>query len=156
MVIFEISILITWGFLFTKPKGHNFTGIFNFFRNGTRACLSKVPKLFRRISGATIPFISSQRRGSKPSNFVILLVFHTLKTLKDHLFFKAIGLQFDKWLFIESCSIICWRRDVFGASPLVLHNFTQAKVRGNKHWHLFIYFTRYARGFVITAMHWPN
>ena len=30
-------------------------------------------------SGATISFISSQRRGSKPPNFAILLVFLTLK-----------------------------------------------------------------------------
>ena len=32
------------------------------------ACFSKVPKLFLPIPGATIPFVSSQRRGSKPSN----------------------------------------------------------------------------------------
>ena len=44
-----------------------------------RACSSKVSKLFEPISGATIPSISSQRRGSKPSNFAILLVFLTLK-----------------------------------------------------------------------------
>ena len=44
------------------------------------AYFSKVPKLFGSISGVTIPFISSQRRGSKPSNFVILLVFLKLKT----------------------------------------------------------------------------
>ena len=44
------------------------------------ACFSKIPKLFGPISGATIPFISSQRRGSKPSNFAILLAFLTLKT----------------------------------------------------------------------------
>ena len=35
-------------------------------------CFSKVPKLFGPISGVTISFISSQRRGSKPSNFAIL------------------------------------------------------------------------------------
>ena len=34
----------------------------------------------RKFSGASIPFISSQRRGSKPSNFTILLVFLTLET----------------------------------------------------------------------------
>ena len=48
------------------------------FRPG--ASFSKVQKLFRPISGATIPFISSQRRGSKPSNFAILLVCLTLKS----------------------------------------------------------------------------
>ena len=46
---------------------------------GPRACFSKVQKLFGSISGATIPVISSQRQGSKPSNFAVLLVFLTLK-----------------------------------------------------------------------------
>ena len=46
-------------------------GLFNF---------SKVPKLFGPISGATIPFISSQRRGSRLSNFAIVLGFLILKT----------------------------------------------------------------------------
>ena len=32
---------------------------------------------FFLISGATIPFISSQRRDSKPSNFAVILVFLT-------------------------------------------------------------------------------
>ena len=50
--------------------------------SGPGACFSKVPKLFGTISGATIAFISSQRRGSKPSNFAILLVFLILKTCK--------------------------------------------------------------------------
>ena len=40
----------------------------------------KSRELFGPISGATIPFISSQRRGSKPSNFAILFVFLTSKT----------------------------------------------------------------------------
>ena len=44
------------------------------------ACFSKVPKLLRPISGATIPFISLQHQGSKPSNFTIILIFLTLKT----------------------------------------------------------------------------
>ena len=43
------------------------------------ACFSKVPKLFGSLSGATIPVISLQRQGSKPSNFAVLLVFLTLK-----------------------------------------------------------------------------
>ena len=46
-------------------------GLFNF---------SRVPKLFGPISGATIPFISSQRRGSRLSNFAIVLGFLILKT----------------------------------------------------------------------------
>ena len=45
------------------------------------ACFSKVPKLLGPISGATIPFISLQRRGSKPSNFAKSSCFFlTLKT----------------------------------------------------------------------------
>ena len=44
------------------------------------ACFSKVLKLFGPISGATIPFISWQCWGNKPSNFPILLLFLTLKT----------------------------------------------------------------------------
>ena len=46
----------------------------------TGPCFSKVPKLFGPISGATIPFISPQHRGSKPSNFAILFLFLILKT----------------------------------------------------------------------------
>ena len=53
-----------------------------------RACLTKVPKLFGPISGATIPFISSQRRGSKPSNFAILFVFLKLKICSNISFLK--------------------------------------------------------------------
>ena len=52
------------------------------------ARFSKVPKLFGSVSGATIPFISSQRRGSKPSNFAILLVFLILKTCQKVSFSK--------------------------------------------------------------------
>ena len=43
----------------------------------SRGRLPKVPKLFGPISGATINFISLQRRGSKPSNLAILLVSFT-------------------------------------------------------------------------------
>ena len=56
------------------------------FRPG--ASFSKVPKLFGPISGATIAFISSQRRASKPSNFAIILVFLILKTCKKISFSK--------------------------------------------------------------------
>ena len=59
-----------------------------FEKQAPGARFSKVPKLFGSISGATIPFISSQRRGSKPSNFAILLVFLTLKTCKKISFSK--------------------------------------------------------------------
>ena len=42
--------------------------------------IGKYAKLFGPILDATIPIISSQRRGSKPSNFTILLGFLALKT----------------------------------------------------------------------------
>ena len=44
-----------------------------------RGLFLKSPETFGPISGATNPFISTQRRGSKPSNFAILLVLLTLK-----------------------------------------------------------------------------
>ena len=44
------------------------------------ACFSKVPKPLGSLSGVTVPFISSQRRRSKPSKLPILLTFLTLKT----------------------------------------------------------------------------
>ena len=52
------------------------------------ACFSKVPKLFGPISGATTSFISWQCRGSKPSNFAILLGFLISKTCKKIRFSK--------------------------------------------------------------------
>ena len=52
------------------------------------ACFSKVPKLFGPILGTTIPFMSSQRRGSKPSNFAILLIFLILKACGKIIFSK--------------------------------------------------------------------
>jgi len=57
-------------------------------------CFSKLPQLFEPISGTTIPFISSQRRGSKPSNFAILFIFLILKTCKK--------ITFSKW---ADCSL---------------------------------------------------
>ena len=50
-----------------------------FEKRAPGACFSKVPKLFGAISGATTAFISSQCRGSKPSNFAVLLVFLILE-----------------------------------------------------------------------------
>ena len=63
------------------------------------ASFSKVSNLFGLISGATIPFTSSQRRGSKPSNFAIHLVFLTLKKCEKTSFSTQAGFQFDNWLF---------------------------------------------------------
>ena len=51
-------------------------------------CFSELPKLSGPISGATNAFISSQRRGSKSSNFSICFVFLILKTCKKISFSK--------------------------------------------------------------------
>ena len=61
--------------------------------------LGPVSRKSRNFSGHTTPFISSQRRGSKPSNLAILLVFLALNNVLKDQFFKASGLHFDKWLF---------------------------------------------------------
>ena len=58
------------------------------------ACFSKVPKLLRPISGSTIAFISSQHRGSKPSNFTVLL-----KNMSKDQRCKTSELHFANWLF---------------------------------------------------------
>ena len=39
------------------------------------ACFSKVPKLFGRISGDTILFVSSKRRGLEARNFAVIFIF---------------------------------------------------------------------------------
>ena len=67
-------IFLRWKF---DPKFSGFTFPFS---AALEACFLNDPTLFGSISGTTIPFISSQRRGSEPSNFAILLVFVTFKT----------------------------------------------------------------------------
>ena len=63
------------------------------------ACFSKFLKLCGLISGATISFIASQRRGSKPSSFTIFFFFFFVKNmLKDQLF-KTSRLKFDTRFF---------------------------------------------------------
>ena len=70
------------------------------------ACFSKFPNLFGPMSGATVPFISSQRQDSKSSNFAILLVFVTLKTCEKIYFSKQRRrLQFDNWEICVTKSI---------------------------------------------------
>ena len=66
------------------PKGF---GTFGKQAQGDR--FSKVAKIFGPIPSATIPFISSQHRSSKPSNFAaILLIFLTLKVCEKISFSK--------------------------------------------------------------------
>jgi len=50
----------------------------NVFCPGTR--FSKVPKLFGRISGDIIPFVSSKRRHSEAQNFTVILIFYSFTT----------------------------------------------------------------------------
>ena len=45
---------------------------------GTR--FSKVPKLFGRISGDIIPFVSSKRRHLEAQNFTVILIVHPFTT----------------------------------------------------------------------------
>ena len=65
-----------------RANYHTQVSPFHIFRNPQRArgLFLKSPESFGPISGAIIPFISLQRRGSKPPNIAILLVFLTLKT----------------------------------------------------------------------------
>ena len=72
------SVVTYWILIYLL--GSTFQTLNNWRHVHPGACLSEVPKLFGSISGVTIPFISSQRRGSKPSNFAIPLVFLSLKT----------------------------------------------------------------------------
>lgn len=65
-VCFYVTRVISWIRFFPRALGP-----------GTR--FSEVPKIFGPLSGAIIPFISSQRGGSKPSNFAVRLVFLSLK-----------------------------------------------------------------------------
>ena len=44
-------------------------------RYNSGACFSKVPKLFGRISGAIILFVSSKRRRLEARNFAVILIF---------------------------------------------------------------------------------
>ena len=46
-----------------------------FERQAPGACFSKVPKLFGRISGDIILFVSSKRRGLEARNFAVIFIF---------------------------------------------------------------------------------
>ena len=46
----------------------------------TGACFSKVPKLFGRISGDIILFVSSKRRRLEARNFAVIFVFNPFTT----------------------------------------------------------------------------
>ena len=74
------------GSIFGSGSLRGFSLLFCFF--------SKVPKLFESNWATLVPFIPSQRRGSKSSSSAILLVFLTLET-----FLKKSRLKFDNWLF---------------------------------------------------------
>ena len=50
-----------------STSGHTISSVYHLNYSG--ACFSKVSKHFGPLSGATIPVLSLQRRGSKTSNF---------------------------------------------------------------------------------------
>ena len=70
------------------PKCEGLWTNMRIFRIQILPCGLFFPILFGPISAATISFISSQRRDSKPSNFAILLVFLTLNICVERSAFK--------------------------------------------------------------------
>ena len=66
-------------------------------RPGAR--FSKVPKLFGRISGDLILFVSSQRRGLEARNFAVISIFILFTTYEKKQFYRVSVSEFCKWLF---------------------------------------------------------
>ena len=58
------------------------------------ACFSKVPKLFGRISGDTILFVSSKRRRLEARNFAVILIFIPFTTYEKTSFTEKAGRSF--------------------------------------------------------------
>ena len=58
----------------------NKTQLRDYMTTGPGACFSKVPKLFGRISGDIILFVSSKRRCLKARNFAVIFIFIPFKT----------------------------------------------------------------------------
>ena len=70
-----------------RPK-RQLSKSFTVVKSSDLGAVSPSPETFRHISNAIIPFIASQRRDSKPSNFAVLLVFLTLRTCNKISFSK--------------------------------------------------------------------
>ena len=58
------------------------------------ACFSKVPKLFGRISGGIILFVSSKRRRLEARNFAVILIFIPFTTYEKTSFTEKAGRSF--------------------------------------------------------------
>ena len=58
------------------------------------ACFSKVPKLFGRISGDIILFVSSKRRSLEARNFAVILIFIPFTTYEKTSFPEKAGRSF--------------------------------------------------------------
>ena len=58
------------------------------------ACFSKVPKLFGRISGDIILFVSSKRRRLEARNFAVILIFIPFTTYEKTSFTEKAGRSF--------------------------------------------------------------
>ena len=66
-------------------------------RPGAR--FSKVPKLFGRISGDLILFVSSQRRGLEARNFAVISIFILFTTYEKKQLYRVSVSEFCKLLF---------------------------------------------------------
>ena len=81
MIGSEICCLPSKYFTLRLPRIHT-------KKRGTWGLFLKSPETFGVSFGCHYSLISSQRRGSKPSNFAVLLIFLTLKTCKKIIFSK--------------------------------------------------------------------
>ena len=69
---------------FTEEASRSFFRAQKFFgtieKRASGVCFSKVPKLFGRISGNIILFVSSKRRRTEARNFAVIFIFIPLRT----------------------------------------------------------------------------
>ena len=70
--LYRISRSESYEWLFGPEK---FSGLSRNGRLGPGACFSKVPKLFGRMSGDIILFVSSKRRRLEARNFAVIFTF---------------------------------------------------------------------------------
>ena len=63
------------------------------------ACFSKVPKLFGRISGDIILFVSSKRKRLEARNFAVIFIFTPFTTYEKTSFAGRSRTYFYEWLF---------------------------------------------------------
>ena len=63
------------------------------------ACFSKVPKLFGRISGDIILFVSSKRRRLEVRNFAVIFIYIPFTTYEKTQLYRVSRSEFYEWLF---------------------------------------------------------